>query len=775
MKHYLLLMLLMAVSNTYIWSQNVISGQVFDELDQPVPGAEIYIEELHTGTTSDTNGAFQLTKVPKGIHQLTVSFFGYNTVHLTIDMAEDNSGIQINLQPSVFEMDEVILSAPFNKLQNENVMKIESRSIESLRKKGAPTLMQSISSIPGVAEISTGIGIGKPVIRGLSANRVLVYTQGVRLENQQFGSEHGLGMNDSGVESIEVIKGPASLLYGSDALGGVLYINPEKFAFQGETDINLNQNFYSNTLGTNTSLGVKTSTDQFKFLVRGGLNSHADYQIPNGDRVTNTRFNEKDIKAGVGLNFDQIVSEIRYNFTQSEIGIPEGDYGTSKNRTTLEPYQELNNHILSLHNHFYLNKSKIDLNLGYIKNQRKEFEEHGHEETEDEHGHDEPEDAHEEAALNMDLTTFSYDLKYNFQKLGRFETIAGVQGMYQTNKNSGEEILIPDATTNDLGVLITSIFTINDKHSLQGGLRYDIRKLSTKPYEIHDDHHHEEEHDEDEHDEDQHEDEAIEIEGIDRNFNNITFSVGYKASLFDLLTTRINLASGFRAPNLAELTSFGVHHGTNRFEIGNPELKSENNFQVDLSLEYGNKHFEVFANGFYNQLNDYIFAHPTGESIEDHQVYRYVQNDANLYGGEFGLHLHPHPFDWLHIESNFETVIGKQGNGNYLPLIPANKWSNTLRFEWNSYRKLSDLYASLGLDAYFEQNRVSEFESKTPGYQLLNMRVGGELNFGKFDLGINFSLNNLLDQNYISHLSVLKADMIPNPGRNVVLGVRLQL
>ncbi len=146
-------------------------------------------------------------------------------------------------------MDEVILSAPFDKLQSENVMKIESKSMETLKKAGAPTLMQGISNIPGVAEITTGTGIGKPVIRGLSGNRVLVYTQGVRLENQQFGNEHGLGMNDSGIESVEVIKGPASLLYGSDALGGVLYLNPEKFAYQGETKVDVSQSFFSNTLG----------------------------------------------------------------------------------------------------------------------------------------------------------------------------------------------------------------------------------------------------------------------------------------------------------------------------------------------------------------------------------------------------------------------------------------------------------------------------------------------------------------------------------------------
>lgn len=770
MKRYSIYLLLIAIlSSNALLSQNSVKGKITDKTEAPIEDADIYIEQLHIGTTSDENGNFELQNIPQGTHKLSISYIGFNTQNIEINTASSNIELNISLSPSVFHMDEVIVSAPFNKLQSENVMKIESKSIEKLRKTGAPTLMQSISSIAGVSEISTGTGIGKPVIRGLSGNRVLVYTQGVRLENQQFGNEHGLGMNDSGLESVEVIKGPASLLYGSDALGGVLYLNPEKFAYQDETKIELNQNFYSNTLGSNTSLGLKTSKDKFKLIFRGGFNSHADYQVPDGDRVTNTRFTEKDFKTGIGLNLDQFVTEFRYNYNQSEIGIPEeiGDQTTS--RSVELPYQDLETHILSLHNHFYLKDSKIDLNLGYIVNNRKEFEEEHHHEDdhegeEEEHEDEEHEDEehegeeHEGPALDMKLKTLSYDLKYNFAKRGKFETIAGLQGMHQVNKNFGEEILIPDAVINDFGLLTTSTYEINERHSIQGGVRFDYRNLQSDPYEI----------------EEGLDGEEAMVEGIDRNYNNFTFSLGYKSFLFNSITARVNLASGFRAPNLAELTSFGVHHGTNRFEIGNPDLESEQNFQTDISLEYGNEHFEVFANGFYNKLNNYIFANPTGDMIEEHPVYEYIQSDAKLYGGEFGFHLHPHPFDWLHLESSFETVTGEQDNGEYLPLIPANKWANTIRTEFKGSKKFSEIYAALNLDSYFDQNNVSEFESSTEAYNLLNLRMGGNLNFDKMNLGINVSFNNLLNETYISHLSRLKADLIPNPGRNFVIGLNFK-
>jgi iron complex outermembrane receptor protein len=767
-------------------------GTVVDENQQPLPGVEVYIEELHIGSTTDLDGNYVLKNIPKGVHKLNFSFIGYSTYNTTITVLTEDIEIDVSMEPSVFHMDEVIVSAPFSKLQSENVMKIESRTLTSLQKQGAPTLAQSLTRIPGVSEVSTGNGIGKPVIRGLSGNRVLVYTQGVRLENQQYGQEHGLGLNDSGIESVEVIKGPASLLYGSDALGGVLYINPEKFAFQNDTQANVSQTFFSNTLGSNTSVGVKTSNDQFKLLLRGGYNTHSDYEIPDGDRVTNSRYREVDFKAGLGLNLDNFVTELRYNYNKSDIGIPEeiGEQSSSKN--LLLPYQDLTTHILSLHNHFFLNRSKFEVNLGYINNIRKEFEgEHGHghdeheeeghddEEHEDEehdeehedHGHEEDHDP-SEPALFMDLKTFTYDVKYHVPSSDRFETIAGVQGMWQSNENFGEEILIPDAITNDIGLLINSSFEINNNNTLQGGLRFDHRSIDTEAYEI--EHHEHEEH-EDEMDTDHEEEEEEIVEAIDRNFSNMTFSLGYKTMLFQRVSTRINFATGFRAPNLAELGSYGVHHGTNRFEIGNPNLESERNFQTDISLEYGNRHIEVYVNGFYNDLNNYIYLNPTGEEMDEAPVYEYVQNDARLYGSEFGVHLHPHPLDWLHLESDFEMVIGELDAGGYLPLIPANKWSNTLRGEFKGWQSFNELYLSVSLDSFFDQNRVSDFETETPGYNLLNFGLGGKLSFENWSLGLRMSLNNALNETYISHLSRLKPEGIPNPGRNFTFGLNFNI
>ena len=374
MKTFIKLLLLVVAFSAN--AQNSISGKITDIDNNPISEVQINAPELHKGTTSKEDGTYVLKNIPKGKIKITFSYLGYKTVSKIIEIPS-NSILNIQLKESSFEMDEIIVSAPFNKLQSENVMKVERLSAKSIRKLGATTLSEGITSIAGVSQISTGSSIGKPVIRGLSGNRVLVYTQGIRLENQQFGGEHGLGINDAGISSIEVIKGPASLLYGSDALGGVLYINPEKFALENSNNINFNQRFYSNTLGTNSSLGYKVSSDNWKFLVRGTLATHSDYKIPTEERITNTRFNERDFKTGIGYSKDNFSSELRYNYNKSNLGLPEdGIAAQSKSKSLLEPYQEIDNHILSSHNHIFFGRSKLDIDLGYTFNDRQEFEEH---------------------------------------------------------------------------------------------------------------------------------------------------------------------------------------------------------------------------------------------------------------------------------------------------------------------------------------------------------------------------------------------------------------
>ena len=364
----------------------------------------------------------------------------------------------------------------------------------------------------------------------------------------------------------------------------------------------------------------------------------------------------------------------------------------------------------------------------------------GDRQHEDENHEDEDEIL--EAALNMKLKTANYDVKYSLPKLGKVETIVGIQGMNQVNSNYGEEQLIPDATTNDFGVFATSHIHF-EKADVQLGARFDNRQLDI-------------------------------LNSINRNFNSFNGALGVKTNITNGVTARVNLATGFRAPNLSELASDGSHGGTNRYEIGNSNLKNEQNFQTDIALEFKNEHLELFANGFYNKINDYIFLSPNGDIIDADPVYEYLQDNALLYGGEFGFHLHPHPLDWIHFESSFAMVTGKQDNGDYLPLIPANNLTNTIRAEFEK-SWLKQGYAFITLRSTFDQNNASIFETNTVGFNLLSAGFGGSFNLFKNELSIYISGTNLTNKKYINHLSRLKPDGIFNMGRNINVGFTYSL
>jgi iron complex outermembrane receptor protein len=718
---------------TSVYSQNIFRGKVTDsQTAEPLSYVNIYFSDLEKGTSTDENGIFQFENIPTGKHHIIFSMIGYETQTLTIDIPTTTK-IEIKLVPTAIEMDSIIISTPFHKLQRDNVMKVEQKTVKDLKSSGAMTLSEGITNIAGVESVTTGLSIGKPVIRGLSSNRVLVYTQGVRLENQQFGDEHGLGINESGIESVEVIKGPASLLYGSDALGGVLYLNPERFANTNSSSGDFSGNYFSNTKGYSTNAGVKVSGDEFKFIFRGSLAEHADYKT-NDYRVTNTRFREQDFKAGVAYHNNAFKTEFRYNINQSTLGIPEKIGVQNTNKKPLLPFQEITNHVFSSKSTVFLNDSKVNISLGYIYNNRKEFEEHhlGNVQTElDFMNH---KDEILDATLNMKLKTASYDIKYNLPKMGKFETIFGIQGMNQVNSNYGEETLIPNAITNDIGVFGTSHIHF-DKLDIQLGARFDNRHLNI-------------------------------VNSLNKNFNSFNGALGFKTNITSVITTRVNLATGFRAPNLSELASDGSHGGTNRYEIGNLDLNNEQNFQADVAFEFKNEHLELFANGFYNKINDYIFLAPTGESIDEDPVYQYSQQDAKLYGGEFGLHLHPHPLDWIHFESSFAMVTGKQDSGAYLPLIPANNLTNTIRIEFEN-TSVKQGYAFVTLRSIFNQNNIGLFESPTESYNLLSAGLGGDFKLFKNNISINVAGTNLTNRTYINHLSRLKPDGIFNMGRNI--------
>ncbi|MDR1983647.1 MAG: TonB-dependent receptor [Prevotellaceae bacterium] len=702
------------------------------DTNEPIAFANVYFPDTKTGTYTDSEGIFSVNTSNQSV--LTqISYLGYKT-YLEILFLQDANQV-IYLEPSAHELQEIVVSENASRLQGENVVNVEKLTLNHNAELHGFSLAEKLSSVSGVNNWSTGAGIGKPVIRGLSGNRIAIFSQGVRIENQQWGDEHGLGLDENGYEQVEIIKGAASLLYGSDALGGVLYFVDERYAKENSIEAVLGSEFHSNTKGWRNTGAFKLSKNRFHWNMFGGYTTHKDYKDGNNNFVNNSRFRTSDFKTAFGYTGNKFTTSLKYGYLNEQYGLTELEEDDDKEqsyrngRKAQSPFQDLTTHLVSSENTFFFDdNSKLKIDLGYIFNNRKEFED-------------------DVAALDMNLNTFSYNAKWYSPKIrDKWTFTAGSQGMYQTNKNKGEEVLIPNAVTTDIGVFAVSDFHYSKRAYWQTGLRIDERHISGKEYGTTGDEDY--------------------IPAFSKSYFAFNFSTGIFQPIAENWLFRANLSSGYRAPNMFELLSDGVHEGTNRYEIGDTQLKTENNYQIDASLTYKSEHLELFVNPYFNYIRNYIYLQPSAEEIDDMPVYYYNQTNAYLYGGETGFHLHPHPLDWLHLDASYSNTFGRNRLHDNLPLIPSQKINATVsaNFSWEKTVKRFSVYAQSLYS--FAQKRVAAYELFTGDYFLLNVGFAFEFGWNKQKLLLNISVNNLTNKTYYDHLSRYKTDGIYNIGRN---------
>lgn len=736
----IIIMLLFFAAQTSIYAQYQIT--VLDKTtNQPLGYVNIYYPDTKTGTITDEKGIFRLQTQNKSVF-IQVSSVGYETLLETLKL--ETKDITIFLEPSVHELREAVISAGSSKLQGENVLHVEKVSLANHPEMLGISLSQKLSEVPGVNNYSTGVGIGKPVIRGFSGNRIAVFSQGVRVENQQWGDEHGLGLDENGYGEVEIIKGPASLLYGSDALGGVLYFTDERYALENHAEGVLSSVYYTNTDGWRNTGSFKLSKGHFHWNLFGGYTTHEDYADGNSAIVDNSRFRTGDLKTTIAYTGNKLISSLKYGFLKEQYGLAEGMdslHHRDGERKPALPYQGLTTHMFGLENIFFLgSESKLKVDMGYIFNSRKEFEEHEHE--------NEIEEGENEAALAMNLSTLSYNIKWYTPKWKkRWNFIVGSQGMFQTNMNHGAEVLIPDAATTDMGFFATSDFYYTQKSYWQAGLRVDGRFINGQEYGTLD--------------------EDSYFPAFSKNYAAFNFSTGIYQQVTTAFSLRANFASGYRAPNMFELLSNGAHEGANRYEIGNIDLETENCYQMDVSLHYQIKHLELFADPYINYIKHYIYLDPSGEIKNDLPVYDYKQTDAYLYGGEAGFHFHPHPLDWLHINVSYSNTFGQDSHQEALPLMPSPKINATIKADFQSKKFIKHFFVYLQNQYAFDQKRIAEYETPTGAYNLVNTGCGFECKWKKQRVLFSISADNIFNKVYYDHLSRYKQEGIYNIGRNI--------
>ena len=746
-----------------------LTGKVFDaSTGKPLIGASLYFPDLRTGVASDNSGSYQFKNLPASKHLVEISFLGFSSIVETIDL-KANMEKNFSLIPSFAEAENVTVTGVASATSVKRTpIPVNIIRQQELNRGTSTNIVDALTKTPGVAQVSTGAAISKPFIRGLGYNRVVVVNDGIRQEGQQWGDEHGVEIDEYNVNRVEVLKGPASLMYGSDALAGVINFISIVPVPEGTIKGNIFGNYQSNNKQRGSHIDVGGNHKGFIWGVYGSYKAAADYQNKFDGKVFNSKFNELNSGGYLGVNKTWGFSHFYVSQFNQHVGLIEGerDGATGKfvrainnngneevvvataadNRSVkpFVPFQQIKHFKLATDNSFLFGDHRLTLALAYQRNQRQEF---GNimEPT--------------ERALFFDLQTFNYNLQYHFYEKRNWKTSIGINGMQQGNENKGVETLIPEYALFDAGVFVHTQIRLKQL-TLSGGLRFDNRTINSKAFS---------------------EAGVLKFEQFKKDFSNVSASAGLSYEASKKVTLKYNMARGFRAPSIPELASNGAHEGTNRFEYGDKQLKSEISFQMDAGIEVTSPHVVFSGNVFYNALNNFIYYRKLVSSTGSDSViidgadqffaFRFNQSRAKLYGAECSFDVHPHPLDWLHLETVFSYVRGRlneaQDGSKNLPFIPATRLINVLKAELGKEDKhFRNLYVKFELDHSFAQNHpftAYNTETKTAGYSLLNMGFGGEyIHRGAALFSVFVAGNNLADVAYQNHLSRLKYAAVNN-------------
>ncbi len=734
--------MLFAVIST---SQSIVSGRLTSAEDgHTIEGVMVSIPELNRSTISDVNGEFKLEKFPNGHFHVQFSSIGYLTKIIHADFDEEIKKLDVQLEPMYIGSQEVVVSGGAYSTQHENAIKIEILHLNELQSTNSLSVMKTLASIPGVDLISKGPGMVSPVIRGLSLSNILVLNNGVRLENYQFSENHPFMIDEQGYERIEIIKGPASLLYGSDAVGGVINFVREKPLPDGKFKGDAGLSFFGNTRGYAGSMGFTASAKGFFYGLRAGTKNHMDFVDGSANRVINSRFGETSVKLNSGYTYKFGKSAVYYDYNLMKLGITnevsvlEVNNDSRKNELW---FQDLSNQMLSVKNNLYLNSYKIDLNFSYQLNIRKEHE------------------SIIEPVLteaNMKLKSYLYELKLFVPTNEKIDFIVGLQGALKKNTNVIPGHVLPDFNTTDFSIFGLYQQQIGNIFHLQAGLRYDIRTIFVPEQEraAHDNH------------------EVHEIiHELRHDYSNLSGSVGATYKLNKDVLIRFNYATAYRTPNVAELVQDGLHE--NRYEQGMRDLVSQRSHEADLSIHYHSKYATFDFSAFYNHMNDYIYIAPTADtSAEGFKIYRYTQDPARIYGMESGIAFQP--VKWFDYKLTYTSLIGEKLNGDPLPFIPQNKINSYISLKYSKLKLIKEIWLNLASIYAFRQQNPALFETETSDYLIFDLVLGLKISLIKNDANITLGIQNVFDKAYYDHLSSLKEIGYYTMGRSFNISLKIQ-
>ncbi|HVX26966.1 MAG TPA: TonB-dependent receptor [Parafilimonas sp.] len=764
-----------------VFCQSTLSGKITNNKNNAaLAGASVYIPDIKLGAVSKADGSYEIKDIARGTYLIEVSFIGYAPQYKEINF-QGNETADFNLEPSSVEYPEVVVTGVTAATeQRSNPAPVSFVTRNDLHELSYNNIIDALYYAPGVSEITEGPAISKPVIRGLGYNRVVTVNDGIRQEGQQFGDEFGIEIDPYTIDKVEILRGPASLSYGSDAMAGVINFLPAPTLPDGQIKGSILGTYQTNNGLYGGSANIAGNLNGITWDARYTYTDAHAYKNKYDGYVFNSGYGQNNFKTTIGINRNWGYSRITLSSFDLKLGIVEGgrDEVTGQfNRhviasdgsdsVAIVTPDELKSydHNLIIHQHvrhykavwdnsFVLGTGRLGVRLGFQQNLRQEAN-----------------DATLGNVYNIyfHLNTFNYDVRYTLAEKKHFEFSAGANGMAQQSQNLGSVFLVPEYNLFDVGVFAIAKKTF-DKLSISGGLRFDNRSLhgddlyidstggklpGQSPDAIH------------------------RFTGYKTSFSGISGSIGLAYDFTNSFYGKLNVSRGFRAPNIAESGSDGIHDGTPFYEIGDPNLKPETSIEVDGTIGVTNKDITAEANLFVNNINNYIFPVKLasvfgGDSLRtditvpdapDAVTFKYISGDAVLSGGELTFNVHPQNVNWFHFNNTFSTVTAiqkHQGDSTkYLPYTPPDKLISGVEFtSKNAGKAFKNIYLRADVVHCFEQNKIYyKFgdETVTSAYTLLNIGAGADVcSKNKTIFSLYIYASNVTDVAYQSNMSRLK-------------------
>ncbi len=787
MKYQYLIALFLLIALNCNGQSFLISGVVLNqETHQPIAYATVSTKSFKAGTITNQNGRFKINTSNQDVFIL-ISCIGFEPETLRIN--PKMNFYEVLLVPGKSTLAEVVVTGVSKAtLVRENPIPVIGISTKKLEQTmGSNVIDILVKNAPGLNAVKTGPNISKPFIRGLGYNRVLTLYDGIRQEGQQWGDEHGIEVDGYNIDRAEVVKGPSSLIYGSDAVAGVVGLMPAMPAAPDSiVHGKLLSEYQSNNSLVGNALRLTYSKARWSYALRGSYRIAKNYQNAVDGRVYNSGFRETNASGTVKYTSDKGYSSLNVTLYDNLQGIPDGSRDSVTRKFTKQvfegstdditnrpivPNSDLNSYRLSpLHQHiqhyrFYtknnyqIGKGNMDAVLAFQQNIRREY--------------NHPTQT-EQAGMYVKLNTVNYGLSYHVPAFAHTEISFGLNGMYQRNTSlNATDFPVPDYSLFDAGAYGFAKWKYN-RWTASAGLRYDRRYLQgsnfytqTDPVTGFDSRVTGQ----------QTVGAYLQFPGFNQVYDGISLSLGITYRINEQVSLKANVARGYRAPSITEFASNGLDPGAHIIYKGNRNFVPEFSLQEDIGIETSNQNFSATLSIFNNHISNYIFlslqADASGNAITDAQgnkTYQYQQSGAQLYGAEATIGINPSAIKGLSFDNVFTATYGFNRSsdyrntglqGEYLPLIPPLRLLSSIS---QDFKLKSNMFASLRVqvsaDINFAQNKylaLNNSETYTAGFTLFDLSAGTTIHFDqKHIMQFLFQVNNLFGLAYQSNLNRLK-------------------